>query len=95
MLRTIRKAMFGRKKTLSRSSFIPAAGFSYGNSRLWGQWTKTVASIFIPTRKKMIFVVTALSCCCSAFNSYFFSLLCSNDSRSFAISVQIFEIHFR
>lgn len=52
MLRTIRKAMFGRKKTLSRSSFIPAAGFSYGNSRLWGQWAKTVAAIFIPTRKK-------------------------------------------
>lgn len=52
MLRTIRKAMFGRKKTLSRSSFIPAAGFSYGNSRLWGQWAKTVASIFTPTRKK-------------------------------------------
>ena len=54
MLCTIRKAVFGRKKTLSRSSFIPAAGFSYGNSRLWGQWTKTVASIFTPTRKKNI-----------------------------------------
>ena len=40
---------------------------------LWGQWAKTVASIFTPTRKKMIFVVTALSCCCSAFNSYIVS----------------------
>ena len=73
MLRTLSTAMLGRKKTLRRSSFIPAAGFSYGNSRLWGQWAKTVASIFTPTRKKMIFVVTALSCCCSAFNSYIVS----------------------